>query len=173
MGENRRAGREGPPAAPGSIVALPISKLVVMSILTFSFYQIYWFYRTWRIRRKAGEEVSPFWRAVFGVLFFPALASRVREKRLFHDLEAGFSPITVSVLYFVFQLVWRLPDPAWLAGLLSFLPLAVVQARINHLHTHLGSGPPRFTITFGTILAAALGALWWAMLLIGYLVPEV
>lgn len=153
--------------------AVPVWKLAVMSVLTFSLYQIYWLYRSWRARRLAGEDVSPFWRAILGVLFFPALASRVREKRLFHDLEAGFSPVAVAIMYFLFQLVWRLPDPAWLLGHLSFLPLAIVQAKINHLHAHLGAEVPKVPIGLGTVIAATVGALWWALVLIGLLAPEV
>jgi hypothetical protein len=40
-------------------------RLVLLSIITFSFYEIYWFYRNWKhLKTHKQLEISPGWRTV-------------------------------------------------------------------------------------------------------------
>jgi hypothetical protein len=158
-------------AAPPFVSVSPL-KLAVLSVLTFNLYQVVWFYRNWKSRRAAGEEIRPLPRAIFGVFFFPSLASRVREKSLLHDLPVSFTPTHVAVLYIVLHLTWRLPDPLWLISCLSFVPLLFVQRQINTLNSQLDFPLEPKGVPIGGILAGVVGSLMWLLVLLGLVLPE-
>src|SRR5690349_17919588 len=78
--ELRRRGLTTPPPPIGPASSLPTGqpaffpvspvKLVVMSTFTFGIYELYWFYRNWKlIKQRTGASITPFWRAFFGILF--------------------------------------------------------------------------------------------------------
>lgn len=150
-----------------------ILKLIVMSTVTFNLYQIYWFYKNWRMAKERGEDVIPFLRALFGVLFAYPLFKDIREQGRSASLVLVPSAGGLAFLFFLFQASWRLPDPAWLLGFLSVIPLAIVQADIAKLHRALGLDPginDRFT--WQNILGVVLGGLWLVLMAIGLLLPE-
>jgi hypothetical protein len=147
-------------------------KVVLMSLGTFSFYQIVWCYRNWVARKQAGEDVSPVPRAIFGVFFFPALVSRVRGKRLLHDLPEGLNPGVLGAAYFALNFAFRLPDPYWIVGFLSFIPVVVAQQNINSLHRHLGYASVDSRLGVGSLLALTTGGAIWLLVVIGLLLPE-
>src|SRR5688572_18941040 len=102
---------------PTPFFAVTTTKLVVMSILTFSFYEIYWFYKNWKIiRDRTGQRISPFWRAVFQILFCYPLFKHVR------DHEAAPAQVHAGIFaigFIVVSMLWRLPEPYSLASFAS------------------------------------------------------
>lgn len=41
-----------------------------MSVATFGFYKLYWFYKNWQfIKQDSGEDIMPFWRAFFNLFW--------------------------------------------------------------------------------------------------------
>ena len=78
----------------GMPVFFPVSrtKLIVMSVLTISLYQIVWFYKNWALVRARGERVWPLPRTLFAVFFCYDLMDRIRSHRRdlpSHGLPAG------------------------------------------------------------------------------------
>src|SRR5262245_38387740 len=60
--------------------AVSITKFVVMSICTFSIYEVYWFYKNWRrIMDRENLHIFPFTRAIFAVFFCYQCFSYVRN----------------------------------------------------------------------------------------------
>src|SRR4051794_34493280 len=56
-------------------------KFVAMCVLTFSLYQVYWFYQQWRQLRDVGrEDIWPIVRTVFAGFFSYWLFERVAEE---------------------------------------------------------------------------------------------
>jgi hypothetical protein len=151
-------------------VSIPLSKVIIMSIGTFSFYHLVWFYRQWK-RQQSAEHCSPFWRAVFGTLFFPVLALRVKRRRVDRGLSAGFSVVAVGLLYFLFQLSWRLPGSWMLVGLFSFLPLLPVQYGINEMNRSLNPGEPVDRFQVPAVIALILGGVVALLVLVGLMIP--
>jgi len=50
----------------------PVSKLklILMSLCTLGLYELYWFYKNWKlIKTRTGQNQSPFWRAFFSIIF--------------------------------------------------------------------------------------------------------
>ena len=150
-----------------------VLKLIVMSTVTFNLYQIYWFYRHWSMAKKRGEDVIPVLRAVFGVLFAYALFKDVRARGRSVSLVLLPSAGAMAFLYFLMQLTWRLPDPLWLLGFATVMPLAYVQTGIAKLHRALGLDPSindRFT--WLNVVGVILGGLWILLALLGLFLPE-
>lgn len=150
-----------------------VLKLVVMSTVTFNFYQIYWFYRNWRMAKERGEDVMPIARAIFGVLFAYPLFKEVREVGRSASLTVAPSAGALAFLYVILQLTWRLPDPVWLLGFTTVLPLAVMQNDIAKTHRSLGFDPNvnnRFT--WKNIIGIVVGGLSILLIMIGLFLPE-
>ena len=50
---------------------VPISRLIVMSILSCGIYEIYWIYKNWRYLKEPDHRyIKPFWRAWFSAFLF-------------------------------------------------------------------------------------------------------
>ena len=117
-----------PPVAPHFFTATPL-KFVVMSVCTLGIYQLYWFYKNWKlIRERTGRKISPFWRAVFSPLWayscFKEMKACAAECKILESLPIGL----LAIAYFAISVTWRLPDPYWLISIFSFLPLIPVNS---------------------------------------------
>jgi hypothetical protein len=65
-----------PPVSPWFPVG--VRKLAVMCVGTLGLYQVYWFYEQWRhAAAQEDEDIWPWARAVFGVLFCYPLFERM------------------------------------------------------------------------------------------------
>ena len=112
-------------------------KFLVLSIATFGIYELYWFYQNWRyIRERDRSDIWPFWRTVFSPIWCFSLCKDV--DRHGGSISTG-TAIGVAAGYFLISAGARLPDPWWLTGLLSFVPLLVVVAQINALNQVRGA----------------------------------
>jgi hypothetical protein len=150
-----------------------VLKLVVMSTVTLTFYQVYWFYRNWRMAKERGEEIIPVLRAIFGVLFAYPLFKDIREVGRSASVTVLSSAGGLAFFYFLTQMTWRFPDPLWLLGYITVLPLAIVQAEIAKVHRALGLDPNinnRFT--WKNIAGIVVGGLFLLLMIIGALLPE-
>ena len=150
-----------------------VLKLVIMSIVTFNLYQLYWFYRNWKMAEERGEDIMPVLRAIFAVFFAFPLFKEVRIVGRSAGVVAASSAGALAFLFFALQALWRLPDPFWLLGFLTIVPLALVQHDVVKVHRALGLDPTgnnRFT--WLNILAIIVGGLWLLLAIIGTLMPE-
>ena len=138
-----------------------IWKLIVMSTVTFGAYQIYWFYRNWRMAKERGDDVIPILRAIFAVLFAYTLFKDIRERGRSASLALLPSAGALALLFFLLQMIWRLPDPLWLLGFIAVLPLAIVQSDVAKLHRALGQDPTiNDGFTWKNVMGIVLGGLW-------------
>lgn len=71
--------------APVGAAAMPVffpvgrTKMIVMLLVTFTLYELVWFYKNWALVRERGEPVMPVMRAIFAVFFCYDLFVRVRS----------------------------------------------------------------------------------------------
>lgn len=121
----------------------PISllKFVLLSLVTLGLYNIYWFHKNWQYYRdKYNEKVWPFWRAVFGVIWFYSLLTKIRKEGKDQDVINGKLVILLPILYFFLSLVGIITDHVWLAliwVILCILPLPAVIA-VNRMNDMSG-----------------------------------
>jgi hypothetical protein len=150
-----------------------VLKLVVMSIVTFGFYELYWFYRHWRMAKDRGEDVTPWARALFAVFFVYPLFKNVRQAGRAASVDAAANAGGLAALFILLQISWRLPDPFWLAAFATVVPLAIVQRDIGRIHRAMGLDPginSRFTGK--NYLAIVIGGLLVLLILVGLALPD-
>jgi hypothetical protein len=155
--------------------AVSVTKLVVMSVCTFSGYEIYWFYRQWkRIAERERESMAPLARAIFAFFYCYSCFARIRdydaETRTSTRLAAG--PLAIG--WIVTTVLWRLPDPYWWISMFTVLFLIPVQRHVNRLNIALSplhDCNARFSIW--NWLAIIFGGSLIMLALAGTFLPEV
>jgi hypothetical protein len=103
------------------------AKLVLMCVVTFGFYQLYWFYQQWRHVQRRGERVHPALRTLFAGIFCYALFRRVSADAAEHGIPRVPSALACAVGFILLSVAVQLPAPWSSISLLSLLPLALVQ----------------------------------------------
>ena len=127
------------PQAHAPFFAVSQAKLAILSITSFSFYQLWWLYKNWAGIRARGHPVSPFWRAFFGPLFAYSLFVRLQELGAGYGLRMALWPGACAVAYFVPWLVSRTPLPWVLLTHLSVLALMPANALARRLNERLAA----------------------------------
>jgi hypothetical protein len=172
LGLSAQSYGESRPEAKRYFFDVSVFKLIVMSMVTLSFYQIYWFYQNWRLAKDRGEDVIPLARAIFSVFFAYPLFKEVRHIGRSVSLTVASGAGGLALLYFFLQAAWRLPSPLFLLGFASVLPLAIVQNDIAKIHRALGLDPNinrRFT--WKNIVVVLVGGLFLLLALLGLFLP--
>jgi hypothetical protein len=158
-----------PESAQPAFFDVSIPKLVVLSVCSLGFYELYWFYKNWQIvRAREGSEISPLWRAVFGYFFCYALFKRVRDYEARTGAARALPAGALAAGWIVVTLMWQLPDRYALVANLACSFMVPVQAAVNRINVAAGSrtSNARFTtwnwatvVVGGTVLVLdAFGA---------------
>lgn len=151
--------------------SLDITKFVILSFGTFGLYDLYWFYRNWKlVKNQFRQDLSPFWRAFFAPLWGFSLFGEIHAYAGRHGRHAGWSAGLLGALYLIWVALWRLPDPWWLVSLFSFIPLIPVQRTINDVAVQRGLVPNR-TYSGKHIVAIVLGGIFTLLAVIGTFMP--
>jgi hypothetical protein len=151
-------------------------RLIVLSILSFSIYEIYWIYKNWwYIKERDGLDIRPIWRGWFGIFFCHSLLRRIHD-----DFECNaimqprFSSTSLATgwvsLMLVSNIIGRVPGIASsiIAVLIpSFLCLVPVQNYINSVTRERNPGQRYYKWSSGHIVCIVLGVAIWALLIIG------
>ncbi len=167
----------GPAPENAALIFFPVSiaKLVVLSVCSLGTYDVYWFYKNWQlVRTREHSDISPFWRAVFAYFFCYALFKQIRD----YDRQIGDTGTlpagALATGWIVVTLLWQMPDPYWLAALLSvvfMLPAQIVANRINSVAAPDHDRNTRFTVW--NWLTVALGGAILVLDAVGeFTVPE-
>jgi hypothetical protein len=152
---------------------MSVSKLLVMSLCTFGLYHIYWFYRNWKLRNELRRRgITAPLRAIFAPIFAYSLFEDVDVEVRRWGVTPGWSAAAMAIAYFLLNVATRLPNPLWLIGLLSFLPLLAVQRTINEANarsTH--PAPVNATYSGVNIAGLVLGGIFLLLAIVGALLP--
>ena len=155
---------------------VPVSRLILLSIVSFSIYEAYWVYKNWRyVKERDNLTMRPFWRGWFGIFYCHSLLRRIHEdKEARSVLMPSFSPSGLAsgwvVLVILGNLVSRAPSTSASvvsAFIPSFLCLVPVQSYINDVTEHRNPGLPYYRWSSGHIVCLVIGIIIWALLLIG------
>ena len=111
-------------------------KFIVLSLCSFSIYEIYWFYQQWkRIRDSSGETwMSPFFRGLFAVLWVVPLLQRIRKRAEAGGISVRWSAGALGAVFIILTPLWRLPDPWWLVAwgsLVALVPAVQTCQEVN------------------------------------------
>ena len=158
--------RENPAYEAGLGPWFPVAthKFIVLSVCTFSAYQLYWFYQNWkRIRNASREQLNPFWRAFFAPVWVIPLLQRIR-----HSAEAMGSPVrwnaaVLGLLFITLTACSMLPDPWWLltfGSVVTLVPAVQTAKTVNEAAKNPEGSNSRYstpnliTIVLGGLLVA-------------------
>lgn len=146
---------------------VPMWKLAVMSFCSLGLYEIFWFYRNWKVVKKREMAIiRPFWRAVFAIFFCYSCFSRIRESMAEESKVPAAGMLAAA--YILISLTWRLEGAAGLLAMASFVFLLPVQGwatRVNEEKSPGRNKNDRLTwknwllvVTGGTL--AVMNVLW-------------
>jgi hypothetical protein len=154
----------------------PVSqiKLVVMSVATAGFYEIYWFYRNWKlVKLQALPGISPFWRSFFSYFFCYSMFREIRCSASERGVTSRIYPFLHTLLWIGLFISWKLPDPYSLLSTLSVLPLLPIQKTVqllNNAHDPTFDTNSRFSKW--NIAGIVIGGLMLILVIIGTLMPK-
>jgi len=155
---------------------IPVVRLIILSIVSFSLYEAYWIYKNWRyIKERDGLNIHPFWRGVFGIFFCHSLLRRIHQDNDARSFQQpAFSPGGLAtgwvVLIIAGNVISRLPSMAASivsAFIPSFLCLVSVQNYVNAVTEKRNPSQRFYGWSAGHIVCLVIGLLVWAGLLLG------
>jgi len=149
-------------------------KLALMSICTLGIYELYWFYKNWvLIKERTESNIMPFWRAAFAPLWAYSCFKNIKNSADDNKVQEPLSIGLLAIMYFIFQALWRLPDPFWLVSTLSFILLIPANSVALKINKHLISDfKNNETFSSWNWVGVVLGGLFFVMSLIGTFMPE-
>ncbi len=150
------------------------TKLIVMSVCTFSIYIFYWFYMNWKILKETQNlNIRPFWRTFLVPIFCYSLFKGVRECSKENGLSAAYSPGLLTAGYILFSTTGLLPDPfSLMTFFLPVLPLLPVQGAINSLDTKVAPDLKINDKFSGWNIAGIIfGVIFWGLLIMAITMP--
>jgi hypothetical protein len=162
------------PSAQLPFVAVPVARFVLMSLATFSLYELWWFYKNWsRVKERTGSDIRPFWRAVFAPFYCYLFVKTVRSTSEKVSVPASLSAGVIALAWFALLLCERLPDPWWWLSLATFVPLVPVVRHIEQLHATVYPGfETHAPFGRGHVLALVCLLPLTALALLGTLAPD-
>jgi hypothetical protein len=152
----------------------PIWKFATLYIITFGIYQIPWAHKQWKlIKEQENSNINTWLYALF--LGFSLYG--LNQKIFFLAKQQGYrpehSPFQLTLFYWIFASISRLPDPFWLISTFSFVPLIFTLKAVNYYWQQKQpnlSSKNNFT---GRELAwIGFGIIFWLLVLIGLFSPK-
>jgi uncharacterized protein DUF4234 len=169
-------GKPSPATATFPLFPVATHKFIILSICTFSIYELYWCYQYWkRLKTESGESLSPFWKACFAPLWGFSLFRRIRATAASNGVVTEWSAGVLGTFYFILSALWKLPDPWWLISLASWLPIIPVQQaaqRVNECHAASAAEGRNDNYTTANIVTIVIGGLLLVLAIVGTFMPE-
>lgn len=132
--EPHKAGHAAATDAATPFVVGP-AKFVILSIITFSLYQVYWAYKNWKaVQAHEKSNIWPFWRALFSILFIYSLLNKLQAMLREKDHKADLSALDRSVIWISFSLASNLWKPLLILDLVKPFALMGVQKQVNKVY---------------------------------------
>jgi hypothetical protein len=172
-----------PPPPPGTepgtplFLYIPISRLILMSIVSLGLYEVYWIYKNWSyVKERDHLIIRPFARACFGLFYCHSLLSRIHEDKVARSLQTpSFSPGVLATTWVVSRIVSNLAGraPGTSATLISvlipaFLCFVPVQRYVNSVSELRTPGQPYYRWSAGHVVCLVIGLIAWVFILEGF-----
>lgn len=154
---------------------IPVSRLIIMSIISFGLYEAYWIYKNWRYLNDRDDlQIQPFWRGVFGIFYCHGILKSIHNDSVANKYEkAKFSAgglttgwIILRYLGYAFSRVNIIGGAIGLIIFPSYLFFVPVQNYINHVNSAKKPKPEYNSWSAGHILCLIIGLIYWLVVLI-------
>ncbi len=156
----------------------PVStaKLIVMSFCTLGIYQLYWFYKNFKIeseRDRLASLIPPLFRTVLVPIFCYEIFFGVNKSAASLGIQTRFHLGLLTAAWIILWLAGRLPDPYWLVSFLSVFALVPVQKTVNDINSRLAPRhDPNNRFTKLNVTAIVAGGIIWLLVIAGTFIPE-
>jgi hypothetical protein len=156
-------------------------KFILLSVLTFTLYFVYWFYKNWqRIKIDDNDDIWPPARAFFYIFFTHSLFTDVQERFKTQGRKWDWQPGLLATLFIIVTLVGNIIDrfipydtyplmssllPLGSTLLATFL-LLPAQKAINAVCGD-DAGESNSKLTVANWAWMVLGGIFWLLILIG------
>ena len=197
--------RQSAPAPAPEFQELPrgyhiaLSRIIVLSVLSYGLYWLYWMYRTWRqYRDHTGEEAYPVCHAltqfvpVYGLFRLHAHATAYKTLMENRGMPTTIRTVPIIILALLGGIVaainispgvaitglshpglaLTLDVSAWVGVGFAVVVMCWLQSNVNRYWAEFESGPPppaRFGR--GERIVTTLGVLVWILNIAGYAIP--
>jgi len=77
---------------------IPLSRYIIMSVVTFGIYQVYWIYKNWEyLKNRDNLNIHPFWRGIFGIFTVHELLGAIHDDPILNkNKSAQFNPFFLA-----------------------------------------------------------------------------
>lgn len=149
-------------------------KFILLSILSFSIYELVWFYRNWKFfKEKEKLDISPFWRAWFAIFFINSLFKKMLEYAKKEGYNENYSSGWMTFFWIILILCARAKSFVFLLSIFTVLPLLSPLAAINFYYNKKEQNCIKRPFKWWHILLIILCVIFWILILIGLLMPEI
>jgi len=154
--------------------AVSLLKLTLLSLSTFGFYKLYWFYRNWKlIKERDNSDIMPFWRAFFGIIFCYQCFAKIKDAGTSRDIQPSLAAGPLATGWIILTLTWRLPDPYALITFGAVAFLLPVQAYVNRINAHdAPDHDPNARLSAWNWVAIVVGGFLFFLAIIGTIFPQ-
>jgi hypothetical protein len=155
---------------------ISITRLVLMSVLSFGLYEVYWIYKNWRYLKERGDlNIWPFWRGFFGIFFCHSLLRDIHEDPVVGRIQTPtFSPGGLATGWVVLRIFGNLVSRAsgveslFVAALVpSYLFFVPVQKHVNAISARRNPSGPYYRWSTGHFVCLAYGVILWMIVILG------
>lgn len=153
-----------------------LRRLILLSLFSAGFYDLYWMYRNWKAIQKAeGKEMLSFWRAFFGIFYCYSLFKRMVRSFRAHNYEVLYSPVWLAAAWITLSVLGKLtrfPIPDWLSYLiavvsyLSFAALIPLQKTVNEYAKNTLRREIERKLSTGEFVIIVLSAVVWVFFIL-------
>jgi len=146
----------------------------VMATVTFGIYELYWFYKNWKlIKQRSDPTMMPFWRAFFGIIFCYGCFKEIKDTAAARGITLRWSAGLLAITWIVLCLCWRLPDPFSLVCWLTPLVILPVQDAANRLNAIVTPNHnPNVRFSGWNIAGIVLGGICFVLSVIATFLPS-
>ena len=151
--------------------AVSVVKLAALTMCTIGLYEIFWFYKNWKlIRSREGSNIIPVLRALFAVFFCYSLFKRLRAEGIKLGVAPPLAAGPLAAAWIVCSLLANLPGAFGFVGLAAFAVLLSVQSHVNRINAAAAPNHDR-NAKFSALnwVVVFFGACFWGLAIIGLL----
>ena len=121
---------------PTPFFVVSVLKLFVLSVCTFGLYEVYWFYKNWRlIKKRENSNIRPVARAIFSIFYCYQCLKRIRDFDTSAQIDGPLAAGRLATGWIVATLFQKLPEPFWLISLLAVVFLIPAQIHVNQINS--------------------------------------
>lgn len=161
----------GQAAAESRYHVVPAWRFLLLSLLSFNFYLVYWFWKNWTLVKRAdGSDIWPIPRALFAGITYFSLIGDINTQLAARSVPRQLST-ALGIGYLVVGLLYRLPDPYWLVSLLGCLFVLPAVNAITELASTAAVAKGATWSTRHTVLMLVLVP-FFLLAVVGMLLPE-